>query len=72
MSVLIYQKKKNYYDIVVLFFLKEIEKLLYQGLKTGYEIYEDNLSCIRGKVLFREHLTQNYIRSDKVFVHSQN
>ena len=60
-------EEENYYDIVVTFFLKEFEKLLYQGLKTGYEVYEDNLSCIRGKILFKEHLAYNYNRNDKVF-----
>ena len=60
-------EEENYYDIIVLFLLKELEKLLYQGLKTGYQVYEDNLSCIRGKILFKEHLTHNYNRNDKVF-----
>ena len=57
----------NYYDIIVLFFLEELEKLLYRGLNTGYKIYDDNLSCIRGKILFKEHLGQNYNRNDKIF-----
>lgn len=60
-------EETNYYDIVVLFFLNELEKLLRGGLNTGYKIYDDNLSCIRGKILFKEHLSQNYIRSDKIF-----
>ena len=60
-------EETNYYDIVVLFFLNELEKLLRGGLNTGYKIYDDNLSCIRGKILFKEHLSQNYIRNDKVF-----
>ena len=57
----------NYYDIIVLFFLEELEKLLYRGLNTGYKIYDDNLSCIRGKILFKEHLNHNYNRNDKIF-----
>ena len=57
----------NYYDIIVLFFLEELEKLLYRGLNTGYKIYDDNLSCNRGKILFKEHLGQNYNRNDKIF-----
>ncbi len=64
--------EENYYDIVVLFFLKELEKLLYQGLKTGFEGYEDNLSCIRGKILFKEHLLITLIGEIKSFVHFQN
>jgi 5-methylcytosine-specific restriction enzyme subunit McrC len=60
-------EEANYYDIIVLFFLQELEKLLFHGLNTGYKIYEDNLSCIRGKILFKEHLNHNYNRNDKIF-----
>ena len=60
-------EETNYYDIIVLFFLEELEKLLFRGLNTGYKIYEDNLSCIRGKILFKEHLNHNYNRNDKIF-----
>lgn len=60
-------EEKNYYDILVIFLFIEIEKLLYQGLNTGYKIHEDNLSCVRGKILFKEHLNQNYNRNDKIF-----
>jgi 5-methylcytosine-specific restriction enzyme subunit McrC len=60
-------EEKNYYDIIVLFFLEELEKLLFRGLNTGYKIYDDNLSCIRGKILFKEHLTHNFNRNDKIF-----
>lgn len=57
----------NYYDIIVLFFFNELEKLLSLGLNTGYKTYEDNLSCIKGKILFKEHLNHNYLRNDKIF-----
>jgi 5-methylcytosine-specific restriction enzyme subunit McrC len=57
----------NYYDIIILFFLEELEKLLFRGLSTGYKIYDDNLSCIRGKILFKERLNHNYNRNDKIF-----
>jgi len=60
-------EETNYYDIIVVFFLKEIEKLLFRGLNTGYKIYDDNLSCVRGKILFKEHLNNNYNRNDKIF-----
>lgn len=60
-------EEMNYYDIIVLFFLEEFEKLLYRGLNTGYKIYDDNLSCVKGKILFKEHLTYNYNNNNKIF-----
>jgi len=60
-------EETNFYDIIVLFFLQELEKLLFRGLNTGYTIFDDNLSCVRGKILFKEHLNHNYNRNDKIF-----
>lgn len=57
----------NYYDIIVLFFLNELDKILHQGLNSGYKVYEDNLTCVKGKILFKEHLSNNYNRNDKIF-----
>lgn len=59
--------EENYYDILVRFLLQELEKLLQRGIYKGYKQYEDNLTCIRGKILFKEHLAINHDRNDKVF-----
>lgn len=60
-------EESNYYDVLVLFFFQEIEALLQRGLNTGYKVIDDNLTCIRGKILFKEQLTYNYNRNDKIF-----
>ena len=49
------------------FFFKNLKSYFIRGLNTGYKVYDDNLPCIRGKILFKEHLTHNYNRNDKVF-----
>ena len=47
--------------------MKSLKNCFISGLNIGYKIYDDNLSCIRGKILFKEHLTHNYNRNDKIF-----
>jgi len=58
-------KRRNYYDILVLFLLHLIDPLLQQGLYNNYAKYEE--TSIRGKILFKENLFNNYNRPDKVF-----
>ena len=57
----------NYYDILVRFLLQELELILQRGLYTNYSTYEDSLTSIRGKILFKEQILYNYNRGDKVF-----
>ena len=60
-------KGEHYYDIVVRFLFSELEKLLRMGLYTGYKNYDNNVMFVRGKILLKEHLTQNWNRSNKIF-----
>jgi 5-methylcytosine-specific restriction enzyme subunit McrC len=60
-------KGENYYDILVRFVFLELEKILQRGLYTGYKNYEDNLTCVRGKILFKEHLIVNHNINDKMY-----
>lgn len=61
------ERQPNYYDILVRFLLQELELILQKGLYTSYANYEDNLTSIRGKILFKEQILYNHNRGDKVF-----
>ena len=60
-------EEDNYYDILVLFFFQQLEILIQRGLNTGYKIYEENLTKVKGKILFKENLAINFNRPDKIF-----
>ena len=60
-------EENNYYDILVLFFFQQLEILIQRGLNTGYKIYEENLTKVKGKILFKENLAINFNRPDKIF-----
>jgi 5-methylcytosine-specific restriction enzyme subunit McrC len=53
-----------YYDA----FLTETEKLVRHGLKKAYHTQQDNLSKVKGKIIFNKHLQKNYIHREKFYV----
>lgn len=60
-------EEDNYYDIIVLFLLNELERILQRGLHTGYKNYEESLNRLRGKILFKEQINNNYNRADRIY-----
>lgn len=60
-------KNTSFYDILVLFFLYGLDVLIKRGLFSNYFDHDENLSTVKGKILFKEHLTINYGRNDKVY-----
>lgn len=60
-------EKDNYYDILVLFLFELLEKIFQRGLNSGYKKYEENITTIKGKILFKENLNWNYNRPDKIY-----
>ena len=59
--------ENNYYDILVHFLLKELEQLFQRGLYSGYTNYDEKISRLRGKILFKEQIGLNYNRLDKIY-----
>jgi len=57
----------DFYHILIRFLLHEIDSLLERGLYKGYITKLDNLTCVRGKILFKQHLLHNQNRNDKVY-----
>jgi 5-methylcytosine-specific restriction enzyme subunit McrC len=60
-------ENKDFYHILILFFLHEIGTLLQRGLYGSFNSKSDNVAYIRGKILFKEHLLHNQCRNDKIY-----
>lgn len=60
-------ENKDFYHILILFFLDEIGTLLQRGLYGSFNSKSDNVAYIRGKILFKEHLLHNQSRNDKIY-----
>ena len=60
-------KEENYYDLLVLIFLQELNKIIQKGLLKGYHTIEENKTFVKGKILFKENLSMNFNRPDKIY-----
>jgi 5-methylcytosine-specific restriction enzyme subunit McrC len=60
-------ENRNFYDILVSFFLHMVESLVKRGLHNKYVEVNENINVVRGKILFKEHILNNLNRPDKVF-----
>ncbi|MFD2247200.1 McrC family protein [Pontibacter ruber] len=52
-------------------FLSEVEKLCRHGLRKSYRTVAENLTKVKGKISFTEHIRRNYAHKEKVFVEHQ-
>lgn len=55
-------------EIFIFCFLDEIGALLQSGLNSAYSGMEENLPALRGKLLFGEHIRQNFIHQERFYV----
>lgn len=55
-------------DLFVRMFLDETHRLIQRGLKSDYTTKQDNETCVRGKIVFSEHIRKNLLHRERVFV----
>lgn len=55
-------------DLFVRMFLDEAHRLIRRGLKSDYTAKQDNETCVRGKIVFSEHIRKNLLHRERVFV----
>ena len=55
-------------DLFVHMFLDETHQLIQRGLKSDYTVKQDNETCVRGKIVFSEHIRKNLLHRERIFV----
>ncbi len=55
-------------DLFVRMFLDEAHQLIQRGLKSDYTLNRDNETCVRGKIVFSEHIRENLLHRERIFV----
>lgn len=55
-------------DLFVRMFLDETHRLIRRGLKSDYTARQDNEPCVRGKIVFSEHIRKNLLHQERIFV----
>lgn len=60
--------KMNLYEIFINMYLQEVRKLVKHGLKSSYEVKEDNLHFYKGKLKVSEHIKENKLHKERFYV----
>lgn len=55
-------------DLFVRIFLDEVHRLIQCGLKSDYTVNQSNETCVRGKIVFSEHIRKNLLHRERIFV----
>ena len=58
----------NMLEVFVHLFLTTLVLLTQRGLARNYQPLEDNLSCLRGRILFPQHLRENSVNRARFYV----
>jgi 5-methylcytosine-specific restriction enzyme subunit McrC len=64
-------QSKSDFPILELFisnYINEVERLILNGIKKGYDFKEDNLSFLKGNLKFEIHLRKNLVNKSKFYV----
>ena len=59
--------KMNLLEAFIRMFIDEVTRLTKQGLKSTYETLEDDLTCLKGKIIFSKHLLRNFAHKERVY-----
>lgn len=54
-------------EVFIAEFLRSVEHIVKQGLRSNYSCRQDNLFALRGKLMMASHLRQNLYRADRFF-----
>ena len=60
-------EKTDFWEILIVIFLKRLKILFQRNLHSDYVDAEENLNLIRGKIDFTQNLIQNFDRPDKIY-----
>ena len=67
---------ENLFEFFVKLFIDSVSKLVARGLRSKYHLVRGNEKSFKGKIVFNEHIRQNYIHKERIFVeyeyYSQN
>ena len=58
----------NMLEVFVHLFLNDLVLLTQRGLARHYQVVEDNLPCLRGRILFLQHIRENLVNRARFYV----
>ena len=65
------KQSKHLLDIYFEWYLKEVQKLLHQGLIKNYYRKQGNLNTLKGKLVFAKQVSQNLVHKERFYTEHQ-
>ena len=63
---------ENLFEFFVRVFIDTVSKLIQRGLRSKYHLVSGNEKSFKGKIVFNEHIRQNYIHKERIYVEYEN
>ena len=67
---------ENLFEFFVRVYIDTVSKLILRGLRSKYHLVSGNEKAFKGRIVFNEHIRQNYIHKERIYVeyetYSQN
>lgn len=60
--------RMSLYEIFISLYIKEVRKLIKQGLKSAYYSKQNNSNFYKGKLILKDHIVSNIVRKDRFYV----
>ena len=65
-SKLCSRKENQFFEILIYLFAKNLNDTIKKNFFKNYSFFVDDLSFIRGKILFNENIVKNFVRKDRI------
>ncbi|MCY4217329.1 MAG: restriction endonuclease [Flavobacteriaceae bacterium] len=59
--------QNSFIELLFDLYLNELQKLFRRGLQRKYDRYSQNLTALKGKLMFSKHLRKNYIHKERFY-----
>ncbi len=60
--------KMDVFEIFIRMFIDEVVGIVKRGIKSSYEVIEENSNCFKGKIKFSEQVKYNYAHQERVYI----
>ena len=60
--------KMDVFEMFIRMFVDEVTGIVKRGIKSSYEVIEENSNCFKGKVKFSEQVKYNYAHKERVYI----
>ncbi|NLL94823.1 MAG: hypothetical protein GX224_03590 [Thermoplasmatales archaeon] len=66
------RSEENLFEFFVRVFTDTVSRLVARGMRSKYHLVSGNEKAFKGRIVFNEHIRQNYIHKERIYVEYEN